>query len=186
MARFHLVRTGALGHVGRFAAVDGLRYARGARVVLRTARGLELGDVLAPPEEDAPAELRDGDLLRAVTVQDDLLVARLVRNRDAAYAACQRRLVELGEPAVLVDVEHTFDGQSLYFYFLGAPSPRAQQLSAELAELYDAEVRFSEFAATLASGCGPDCGQESAANGGCSNCATGCAVADACAPRKRA
>ena len=51
MSRFHLVRVGAMGQVGRFAAVDAVRYPRHSRVVLRTRRGLEIGQVLSPPDE---------------------------------------------------------------------------------------------------------------------------------------
>jgi hypothetical protein len=47
---FHLVRYGLLGHVGRFAAVDAMRYPRRTRVVLRSLRGLEVGEVLSSPE----------------------------------------------------------------------------------------------------------------------------------------
>ena len=44
----HLVRVGNLGHVGRFASAEALRYPRRARVVVRTRRGLEVGEVLSP------------------------------------------------------------------------------------------------------------------------------------------
>ena len=47
MSAFHLVRFGLLGHVGRFAAVDAVRYPRRARVIVRSGRGLEVGEVLA-------------------------------------------------------------------------------------------------------------------------------------------
>src|SRR4051794_28895219 len=52
MPRHHLVRVGVLGHVGRFTSVDATRFPRGARVVVRTSRGLELGEILAPPADD--------------------------------------------------------------------------------------------------------------------------------------
>ena len=51
MGYHHLVRVGALGHVGRFTAVDAVRYPRDTRVVVRTGRGLEVGEILAPPAE---------------------------------------------------------------------------------------------------------------------------------------
>lgn len=183
MARFHLIRVGALGQIGRFAAVDAARYPRGARVVVRTERGLELGDVLAPPAEESQAEA-DGQILRGMTVEDQLLEARLNKNREAAYAACQRRLNELQSPAALMEVEHLFDGQTLVFYFLGEQPPELQTVTGELAELYDAEVQIRAFADTLAHGCGPGCGTEAAAGHGCTDCATGCAIAGACSPRK--
>jgi hypothetical protein len=40
-----------MGQVGRFAAVDAVRYPRHCRVIVRTRRGLEIGDVLAGPTE---------------------------------------------------------------------------------------------------------------------------------------
>src|SRR6187431_2293130 len=117
----HFVRVGLLGSVGRFAAADRRRYARGMRVVCRTHRGLEIGEVLSAADlaTDQPA---DGALLRRVTIEDDLLIARLEKNRGEAYRACASRLAAAGSSAVLLDVEHLFDGQSLYFYFLGEPT----------------------------------------------------------------
>ena len=48
-----------------------------------------------------------------------LLAARLEKHRHEAYHACCDLLTEAQIPAVLVDVEHLFDGQGLFFYFLG-------------------------------------------------------------------
>ena len=178
MLGHHWVRVGVLGSVGRFAAVDAQRYPRGSRVVCRTGRGLEVGEVLAPLD-DSPDRPPEGSLLRRVTVEDDLLLARLEKNRDDAYRACEQRLAERGIPAVLVDVEHLFDGQSLLFYFLGDTTPALDELTAELAEVYEAKVQFRKFTDTLTAGCGPGCGTEDAENGcasgACSTCAVGCA-----------
>lgn len=184
MARSHLVRVGALAQVGRFSAVDSTRYPRGSRVIVRTQRGLEIGEVLAPPAGEVEAEA-DGPILRGMTVEDQLLEARLGKNRQAAYEACQKRLDELRLSISLMDVEHLFDGRTLVFYFLGAQPPELQTVTSELAELYDAQVQFRAFADTLARGCGPDCGTEAAAGQGCSSCSTGCAVAGACSTRKQ-
>lgn len=174
----HYVRFGLLGGVGRFAAVDRQRYPRGARVVCRTARGLEVGEVLAPLEAGGD-HAADGTLLRRMTVEDDLLLARIEKSRDEAYRACSQRLIEQGISAVLVDVEHLFDGQSLYFYFLGQTTPELDALTSELAELYETQVQFRKFTDTLTAGCGPHCGTEEAAghgcgSGGCSTCAVAC------------
>jgi cell fate regulator YaaT (PSP1 superfamily) len=172
-----------MGHVGRFAAVDATRFPRGSRVVVRTERGLEIGEVLAPPADDSPDAADDGVVLRGMTIEDELLAARLERNRRAALDACQSRLDELGLAVPLVDVEHLFDGQSLVFYFLGSADPRLETITAELAELYEAKVQFRAFAETVNTGCGPGCGTEAATGAGCSSCSTGCAVAGACATK---
>jgi cell fate regulator YaaT (PSP1 superfamily) len=184
MSRSHFVRVGVLGHVGRFTAVDAVRYPRGARVIVRTGRGLEIGEVLGRSE---PIERgsSDGSILRGMTVEDQLLEARLEKNRDHALRVCQQRLDELGIDATLLDVEHLFDGRRLYFYFLGEVTPAIEAVTQELAEAYDSAAQFRQFAATVTEGCGPGCGTDDATGGGCTSCAVGCAVAGACTTRRR-
>jgi cell fate regulator YaaT (PSP1 superfamily) len=183
---YHLVRYGLLGHVGRFAAAEALRYPRRTRVVVRSPRGLEVGEVLAEPANSDGAFQPVGQILRRMTVQDDLLEARLDRRRHEAFAACTSLLAEARVDAALVDVEHLFDGEGLFFYFLGDPPPHAGDVTRRLAETYEAAVEFRKFAETLAEGCGPGCGTEEAkGQGGCDSC-TSCAVATACGTKKAA
>lgn len=183
-----------MGTVARMAAADAQVFPRGSRVVCRTPRGLEVGEVLSAVEESANladdanslTQLPLGTILRRMTVEDDLLQARIEKHKHEAFEACERMLAERGIPAVLLDAEHLFDGQSLLFYFLGEPSPELDELTRELAETYDAHVQFSKFAETLTHGCGPGCGTEEAAGHGCGSggCST-CAVAGACSPKRR-
>ncbi len=168
-----------MGLLGRYAAVDAAHYRPGRRVVVRTSRGLEIGEVLAPPS-DHDQHSADGDLLRGMTVADELLAARLAQNRERAYEACASLLRAREMATLLVDVEHLFDGATLAFYFLGEPPAAVAELLAELAHAYDAEAQISQFADLLTQGCGPGCGTESATGSGCTSCATGCAVAGAC------
>ncbi len=179
MAQLHLVRWGALGQVGRFTSVDATLYPRGTDVVCRTSRGLEIGQVLnhARPQASLAAE---GRLLRAMTDADRMLAERLHRHRHQALDACQRLLDDRGLNATLMDVEHLFDGQSLYFYFLGETPRELESLTSELASAYDAKVQFQQFARSLSEGCGPDCGSEEAAGQGCGSGCQSCAVMDAC------
>lgn len=184
MGRHHLVRVGALGHVGRFTAVDPVSYPRHARVILRTGRGLEVGEILATPDDQPDPAPGDGSILRGMTIEDDLLQARLERNKQAAFEACAARLSRLEAPATLMDVEHLFDGRTLLFYFLGEVTPEVAALTNELAEVYEAQAQFRKFAEAVTAGCGPDCGTEAATGGGCKTCVTGCAVASACATHR--
>ncbi len=174
-----------MGQVGRFAAVDAVRYPRHSRVVVRTRRGLEIGAVLTPPDDrDDRRTFADGEILRGMTVQDDLLQARLEKNRQEAYQACAAMLGDSGVPAVLVDVEHLFDGQGLFFYFLGDVTPELETYTDRLAETYEAKVQFRKFTETLIEGCGPGCGTEEVkGRGGCEAC-TSCAVAGACGTKR--
>jgi cell fate regulator YaaT (PSP1 superfamily) len=169
MARCHLVRVGAMGHVGRFASLDAVRYERASRVILRTVRGLETGEILSLGE-DVHRSQTDGVILRGMTVEDDLLESRLSKHKHRAFKACSVRIAELGLPVTLIDVEHLFDGRSLFFYFLGDAPPELEA------------VQFRRFSDTLAAGCGPGCGTES--GGGCGDTCGSCAIAGACGTKK--
>lgn len=169
-----------MGLVGQFRSPDQVRYPRGRRVVVRTVRGLEAGEVLAEPEGWQDDGSGDGEILRPMTDEDELIAERMHRKRDAAFAACIELLDERGLMATLVDVEHLLDGQGLYFYFLGEVAPEVDACTVDLAEAYEATVKFRQFTDTLLEGCGPGCGTEEAmGQGGCSSC-TSCAVASAC------
>lgn len=167
-----------MGHVGRFTAVDARCYPRSSRVVVRTARGLELGEVLASPDGELGRLRSEGPLLRAVTSEDDLLQTRLEKNRQSAFDACRKLLSEHQLPASLIDVEQTFDGRRLFFYFLGDVTQQIEAITDQLAAAYEGQIQTREFAELLEHGCGPDCGTQSAA-GGCATC-VGCAVSSAC------
>ena len=134
MPAIHFVRIGVLGHIGRFAAVDRQQYAHGRRVVCRTSRGLEIGEVLGLAEDASSTANQDGNLLRFVTTEDDLLLARLEKHKEEAYRECVALLSDRQISATLMDVEHLFDGQSLYFYFLGEVTPEIESITRELAE----------------------------------------------------
>lgn len=168
-----LVRIGAMGHIGRFRAP--LAYPRGESLVCRTSRGLELGEVMGPIDCGTP----DGEVIRRMTQQDHLLAARLKRNADEAFAACQELLNQIDEAPVLFDVELLFDGQGLYFYFLGEAPPAVDRLTQTLAETYDAHAQIARFSETLQQGCGPDCGTEQGGGCGTDGCSS-CSIAAAC------
>lgn len=180
----HLVKIGLMAKVGRFIASDSCCYPRDAHVICRTERGLESGIVICDidSEGDGATEIgalvSDGNILRSVTPEDQMILTRLEKHRDRAFFACQDLIAERGIPAVLMDVEHLFDGESVFFYFLGDVTPELEKITAELASTYDRKVRFKKFAETLANGCGPDCGTKEGgcSSGGCS----GCALAGSC------
>ncbi len=183
LSSYFFIRIGILGHVGRFRSVRGEKFDRGAQVICRTHRGLETGVVLAAaslPTTDSveQAHMPDGTVLRRQTEADRMLLARLEKNRQHAFDACVDLLKKNDLSATLVDVEHLFDGRSLYFYFLGGVSPAVDGLTQQLADAYDSEVQFRAFADVVDAGCGPDCG--TSPDGDCGTGCASCAAAPAC------
>lgn len=175
MSRRVLARTGMMGEVGVFRVTTPHRFARDARAISRTARGLEVATVLCDsPGESSIADRLDGELLRPLTPNDELILERLERHRDRAWQACQRLIDERGLPVVLMDVEHLFDGESLYFHFLGPCDESTQSLLDELAALYEKRVGFRQFVERLVDGCGPGCGTTASRCGSaCGTCSAG-------------
>ena len=172
----YLIRLGAFGQIGKFYSQKDLRPTYGQQLVCQTSRGLEVGEYLETLEApfDSRAELEesiDGDLIRALTPQDQLMIARLNQDKLAAIEECQELIDRLGLPVAILDAELTFDGKHLYFYFSGDADDRLDRITETLAETFDARVGFSEFAELMTKGCGPECGEgEGCGVGGCSSC----------------
>lgn len=171
----YFVRVGKLGQVGRFRTLEEAVFRRGARVVCRTQRGVEIGQILGPAElKQSTIDLADGRLLRGMTVEDEVLWGHLQEQADLAQKECQKWLCDHGVAGLLIDVEPLLDGKTLYFHFLTDVSPNVQLHLDKLAAIYERSVRESKFAQLLEHGCGPGCGTEEAKNG-CSS-KGGCAV----------
>jgi cell fate regulator YaaT (PSP1 superfamily) len=182
MTNSFLVRTGIFPEVAWFDSALGLRLAIGDEVICRTARGLEVGLILAEgwqdaaPEQSHGAVQTSGRVLRPVNDQDRLLIERLDRFKLQAVESCEQLLAQRGIKANLVEAEQLFDGKHLFFYFLGEPTPETDEVLDELSQQYDRRIGFSRFAARLAEGCGAGCGTTKsgcAESGGCSSCGSG-------------
>ncbi|GAA5505121.1 hypothetical protein [Novipirellula caenicola] len=161
-------------------------FSYGMRVIVRTARGVELGTILGEAQQaaslsvDAAAKMPMIRLIRQTTREDELLIRRLERHKREAVEACRAALAESGSTAVLLDVDQVFDGGSLVMHFLGDVDETAEAITKEITERYESIVRTRHFAKLLGEGCGPGCGTAESENGCGSGCA-GCAVKAACA-----
>jgi hypothetical protein len=82
--------------------------ARGLRVVLRTVRGLEIGEVLA--RVDRPPV--DGEIVRLAGTDDEAASARLDLGGQQLLATACEAAAAAGLPLAFVDVETTLDGHA--------------------------------------------------------------------------
>ncbi|MEM8734136.1 MAG: hypothetical protein AAGG44_07935 [Planctomycetota bacterium] len=176
-----LVRVGIHGQVGRFASPNDSGFRRRSRVLCKTSRGLEVGQVLS--SQVATPGQADGMILREMGPDDELLWGHLQALASEANQDCQEWLHNRGCDAVLLEVEPLMDGRTLYFHFLNdrLADEGLQQHVDHLAQVFEEKARNSEFAAQLEKGCGPGCGTEAAVNGCGSKggCAV-CKLASAC------
>lgn len=193
---FFLVRVGLHGQVGRFRRLEPEALQRGQRVVCRTLRGIEVGQVLCPtamanrflspgaltsegqqPDED----WFDGRILRRMTPEDELLWGHLQQLAGATLDECESWLQQSSRAVTLLEVEPLLDGKTLYFHFLEQVDRDLELQLDVFVQVYERKVRESQFARLLEHGCGPGCGTSQAVNGcgsrgGCSVCK----IANAC------
>jgi hypothetical protein len=170
-----LVQFGRSGFVGRFTAPAAV--ARGARVVVRGPRGVEVGVVLcAPGEKFAPALSTEGELLRVAAPDDEARAAAFPARETELLAHATEAATERNLPLTFVDAELTLDDR-LILHGLAWGGCDATPLFEELSAQFGLSVRLLDLSQTAVTrdpkqapeGCGkPDCGSGS----GCSSCGT--------------
>src|SRR3954452_24831706 len=111
--REYLIHHGCAGHLGRFRAPDGTAFARGTAVMVRSLRGLELGEVLCPSYADGTT-LPDpfvGEIIRPVTPDDRAAADRGRELGQRLFDDSHRLAEDQGLPLTPVDVEVLLDGR---------------------------------------------------------------------------
>jgi cell fate regulator YaaT (PSP1 superfamily) len=144
----YIVRHGAMRLLGEFAAIDCPPFDRGARVVVRTDRGQEVGDILCPSTPQAVAYLPEptrGDILRPMTDDDrrreELLRANSGKQFDAAAKLVAAHKLQMQ----LVDVEPLFGGERLLFYFLAEKRVDFRELVRAMAREFQTRIELRQI-----------------------------------------
>jgi cell fate regulator YaaT (PSP1 superfamily) len=144
----YIVRHGAMRLMGEFAAPPAATFARGDRVVARTERGQELGEVLCPATPQAVSYLPEpthGDILRRLTDED--------RRREDQIRTSTRQQFETGARLVsehrlamqLVDVEYLFGGERIVFYFLAEKRVDFRELVRAMAREFQTRIELRQI-----------------------------------------
>ena len=134
-----LVRYGVISEVSRFAAPNE-PVERGARVVVRTRRGLEIGTVLETVKAQTNGHSHDVDhgettetILRTATGDDAATFDALQSAVPEEFAAWAGRIREWKLELELIDLEWTLDREKLILYVLGGRGPDCTKLALQAA-----------------------------------------------------
>src|SRR3954471_1451107 len=117
----YVVRSGVMRSLCVFAPSRGENYLRGARVIVRTDRGLELGEVLCEATDEAVegmADPRRGQIVRAATTDDHRELEQLREQERKEFDIVAGCVAKSGLSMKLVDVEHIFGGERIVVYYL--------------------------------------------------------------------
>jgi cell fate regulator YaaT (PSP1 superfamily) len=147
MASPWIARHGTMRFLGEFDP-EGAPYARGAEVVVRTDRGLELGQVLCPATPRALALLTEptrGRIVREMTDRDREERDRLREAERHEMDTCARFVGQRRLQMELVDVEHLFGGERIVFYFLAEKRVDFRELVRDLAREYQTRIEMRQI-----------------------------------------
>ena len=139
------VRYGLMATTENFVTdVDGLRL--GDEVIVRTARGVEAGQVAGTPRENAREVKGLGELIRAATATDLSITQHNRETKEpeefqAALACIRERKL----PMRLVGVEHLFSGDKVVFYFLADGRVDFRELVKDLARRYRTRIEMRQI-----------------------------------------
>jgi cell fate regulator YaaT (PSP1 superfamily) len=143
-----IVRHGVMRFHGEFEQRDAIPHPRGTKVVIRTDRGLEIGDVLCeatPRAIEYLSEPTHGVILRAVTAEDVQQTERLADSERDAFEACCRCIAQRKLQMDLVDVEWLFGGERIIFYFLAEKRVDFRELVKDLARQFQTRIEMRQI-----------------------------------------
>ena len=135
-----------MGKVYSFDATD-KQYKKGDRVVVDTARGIEVGRVVYGNRETDLTELQAPlkPILRLAT-EEDLRRAEENRAREAeAMRICQQKINDHSLEMKLVDVEYTLDGSKILFYFTADGRVDFRELVKDLASAFHTRIELRQI-----------------------------------------
>lgn len=145
--RTALVRYGATGQVGWFGTIHEVELHRGAQVIVESAIGSQLGEVLIGNDADRNSEPQQqelcGEIIRNASGADLAAHAEATQFAGRHFEFAQGRLRPLGH--IAVEIEATLDRQLLVIWLVSAPDAVLGPEAVQLAEILGvSQVRFLE------------------------------------------
>jgi cell fate regulator YaaT (PSP1 superfamily) len=134
--------------LGVMAGRGNERLHRGARVIVRTSRGLEVGEVLCDAAEDAAQPQREsnqGQILREMTSEDVNELSHIQSREPAEFETCQRHIRQLRLDMELVDIEHLFGGERIIVYYLAEQRVDFRELVKLLASEFQTRIEMRQI-----------------------------------------
>lgn len=120
---------------------------KGDHVIVETARGLEYGEVVSPVREvqteDVVAPLKA--VIRKATPEDAIQLAENKNKETEAFTVGVERIAAHGLQMKLVDVEHTFDGSKIIFYFTADGRVDFRELVKDLASIFRTRIELRQI-----------------------------------------
>ncbi len=177
-----LVRYGKMGTTGWFAHEEKNMPKASSKVMIKTERGLEIGEVVGRfcykscafkkteeavveyygvPQAECPVTV-GGKFVRYATEQDLSEEHHIAIGAKEELAKCKQIIAELNLPMKLVDIEHIFGGERIIFYFTSETRIDFRELVKRLAKEFQTRIEMRQVGSRDAAKIAADievCGQ---------------------------
>jgi cell fate regulator YaaT (PSP1 superfamily) len=147
MNRF-VVRYGQMRHIGEYECLEGQTHPRGQRVIVRSDRGTEIGEVLCLATERTASFLENpfrGQIIRVATPDDFTVEGRLGDRVQKGLAACREFSAKRRLQMDLVDVEAIFGGERMVFYYVSEKRVDFRELVKDLARALQTRIEMRQI-----------------------------------------
>lgn len=142
-----IVRFGALRNISSFKTI--LSHLRKSdKVVIRSSRGVEAGEVVTKPlaVEEGRTKDSDGEILRKFTDADEESLEKIEEvSIPNAFKLCQKKIKEHGLQMKLASVEHLFGSKKMIFCFLAEGRVDFRELVKDLAKEYQTRIEMKQI-----------------------------------------
>ena len=124
-----------------------IRLTKGDICLVKTAIGLDLGEVVIPykyiknDELDTPLK----NILRKANKEDFEKLERIKREEIDALNICKEKIQKYNLPMKLVYVKCLFDGSRIIFYFVSAQRIDFRELVKELAKVFKTKIELRQM-----------------------------------------
>ena len=144
----YVVRYGAMRLLGVFGTRGQDRFSRSAKIIARTSRGLEAGEVLCEATEEVARTMEQqpgGQILREMTTEDASELSHIHAKERSEFEACQKHVRQLSMPMQLVDLEHLFGGERIVIYYLSEERVDFRDLVKLLASEFQTRIEMRQI-----------------------------------------
>lgn len=119
----------------------------GAYVIVETVRGIEMGEVvLANREVEDSSVVQPLKKVLRIATEEDVKKAEKNRSKEKeTFEICEKAIAEHGLDMKLVDVEYTFDGNKILFYFTADGRIDFRELVKDLAAKFKTRIELRQI-----------------------------------------
>ena len=120
---------------------------RGDNVIVETARGVEFGRVVSGPKDVKDEEVVQPlkSVIRMASDQDRRTVEKNKQKEKEAFKICLEKIRKHNLEMKLIDVEYTFDGNKILFYFTADGRIDFRELVKDLAAVFRTRIELRQI-----------------------------------------